>query len=356
MRILQDYIAKTVLLTTVMALLLLVGIDLLFLTVQELRRVGDSSDYTVAVVFQYIALSVPKRLYFMFPMASLLGALMGLGLLASSNELVVMQASGISTSRIAWAVMRVALVLTLLLTAIGDVIAPKAEILAKNLRERALHGNNALWTPQGTWVRNGSDFILIRHILPGNRLTGIIRYQFDEHGLLQRAITANQAIYNVTRGTWLVQGVRQTQLIETGLKTKFSPEQEWKAFLEPQLLNVLVIDPDDLSLKGLVDYISYLKTNGLGYANYELEFWKKIFQPISAMVMVFITVPFIFGPLRSATMGLRLVSGIFVGFFFYLFNELFGPLSVVYAFPTWLAAAFPSLLFGFVGWLILRRT
>jgi len=353
MRILQDYIAKTVLTTTVVAVILLVGIDLLFLTIQELRRVGDG-DYTVAIVFQYIALSVPKRLYFMFPMASLLGALVGLGLLASSNELMVMQASGISTSRIAWAVMRVALVLTLLITVIGDVIAPKAETLGKNLRERALHGNQALWTPQGTWVRNGQDFILIRHIFPGGRLSGIIRYQFDEHGVLHRAITANQGIYNVAKNAWLMQGVRQTQLFQDRLKTKTWPEQEWKIFIEPQVLSVLVIEPENLSLFGLMDYINYLKTNGLGYANYELAFWKKIFQPISAMVMVFVAIPFIFGPLRSSTMGLRLVAGIFVGFLFYLFNELFGPLSVVYALPTWLAAAIPSLFFGGLSVIILR--
>lgn len=354
MRILQDYIAKTVFSTTLITVFLVLGIDLLFLTMEELRRVGDG-DYTVSMVFQYVALSAPAHLYFMFPMTSLLGALTGLSLLASSNELVVMQASGISISRIAWAVLRVALALTVLVTVIGDVIAPRAETLAQSMRERALNGNQALVTPQGTWVRNGRDFILIRNIFPGSRLTGIIRYQFDEQGVLHSATTANQAIYNPNKEIWLLQGVRQTELFHDKLKTQEWPEQEWKVFIEANLLSVLVVEPENLSLRGLMEYMNYLRSNGLGYANYELAFWKKIFQPISAMVMVFVAVPFVFGPLRSATMGLRLVAGIAVGFLFYLFNELFGPLSVVYAFPTWLAAAIPSLFFGFLALVILRR-
>ncbi len=47
----------------------------------------------------YTLLSVPKDVQIFFPMAALLGALLGLGMLAQRSELVVMQASGFTVCR-----------------------------------------------------------------------------------------------------------------------------------------------------------------------------------------------------------------------------------------------------------------
>jgi lipopolysaccharide export system permease protein len=86
-----------------------------------------------------------------------------------------------------------------------------------------------------------------------------------------------------------------------------------------------------------------------------LIFWKKILMPVSVVIMVLLGIPFIFGPLRQSSLGLRLLAGIVIGFIFYLSSEIFGPLSLVYAFPPFLAAAAPLVLFAGAGYAILRK-
>ena len=105
----------------------------------------------------------------------------------------------------------------------------------------------------------------------------------------------------------------------------------------------------------LYEYIQYQKKNDLRYQVSALNFWQRIFQPLGTCVMLFLAIPFIFGPLRSVTMGLRLVSGVVVGFSFYILNQFFGPFSLVYHVPPFLAALTPSLLFLVLGLFFVRR-
>ena len=71
--------------------------------------------------------------------------------------------------------------------------------------------------------------------------------------------------------------------------------------------------------------------------------------------MVFLVIPCIFGPLRSATLGLRMIVAVAMGFGFYILNSFFGPMSIVYQFPPFLAATLPSLLFLCAGIILVKR-
>ena len=354
MHILSRYIGKTVFFTTLLTAFLVVSIDMLFLIVNELRAVGEG-DYTVFKAVQYILLVSPSRLYFIFPMASLIGALLGLGLLAGHSELIVMRSAGVSILQISGAVLRAALVLIKLVTLIGEFVVPHTVRYAEIFRENAIAGEQTLTTPQGTWVRSGKNFIRIKQILPNGELLGIIRYEFDQANQLKNTAYAERAEYLSATNQWKVYNIKQTNLDQKPVTVEHVAEQEWNFDLQPRLLNVLVEQPDSLSVVGLYNYINYLQDNNLRAQEYILTFWKKIWQPFATLVMVFIAIPVIFGPLRSATMGLRLLTGVLLGFGFYILNQLFGPLSLVYSpFPPLLAAMLPSLLFA-VGAVVLFR-
>ena len=191
MRIIPNYIGRTILFTTLLATFLIINIDMLFLLVNELRAMGEG-EYTLWKVVQYIFLVSPERLYFIFPMASLVGALMGLGLLAGHSELIVMRSGGVSLLQITWAVLRAALLLVLLITLFGELVVPHTVRYAEILREKAVSGDQTVITPQGTWIRDGENFVRIKQILPQGELLDVIRYEFNHQRELQTATYAKR--------------------------------------------------------------------------------------------------------------------------------------------------------------------
>ncbi len=131
----------------------------------------------------------------------------------------------------------------------------------------------------------------------------------------------------------------------------------WKTNLTPDKLGVVALDPDALSISGLHNYVKYLKSSGQDSGRYQLNMWSKIFQPLSVAVMMLMALSFIFGPLRSVPMGVRVVTGISFGFVFYVLDQIFGPLTLVYGIPPVVGALLPSGLFFLISlWLMMRKS
>lgn len=131
---------------------------------------------------------------------------------------------------------------------------------------------------------------------------------------------------------------------------------QWNAALTPDKLSVATVKPEALSIQGLVEYVDYLDNNQQDAVRYELALWRKVVQPISVGVMLLMAFSFIFGPLRSTTMGARIIMGTLTGFGFFIANQLFGPFAMVYNLPPLLGALLPSFLFAAVATYLLRRS
>ena len=116
------------------------------------------------------------------------------------------------------------------------------------------------------------------------------------------------------------------------------------------------VKPEALSFTGLWSYLGYLQQNEQDTSTYELALWRKIMQPVSIAVMLLVALSFIFGPLRTVTMGARIIMGVITGITFHLTNEIFGPVVMVYQIPAVVGAVLPSLLFiGFATYLLNKR-
>ncbi|HEY0209236.1 LPS export ABC transporter permease LptG [Acerihabitans sp.] len=341
--VLDRYIGKTIFNTIMMTLFMLVSLSGIIKFVDQLRKVGQG-DYSAAGAGLYTLLSVPKDIEIFFPMAALLGALMGLGTLASRSELVVMQASGFTRMQIAAAVMKTAIPLVLLTMAIGEWVAPQGEQMARNFRSQSLYAGSMLSVQNGLWAKDGSDFIYIERVVSNNQLSGVNIYHFNHENRLQTLRYAASATF--TDGTWRLAQVDESDLSDpqqiTGRQTLSG---EWKTNLTPDKLGVVALNPDSLSISGLYDYVRYLKQSGQEASRYQLNMWSKIFSPFSVAVMMLMALSFIFGPLRSVAMGVRMVTGISFGFLFYVLDQIFGPLSLVYNMPPLFGALLPSMAF-----------
>ncbi|KQN60872.1 MULTISPECIES: LPS export ABC transporter permease LptG [Rahnella] len=351
--VLDRYIGRTIFNTIMMTLFMLVSLSGIIKFVDQLRKVGQGG-YSAAGAGLYTLLSVPKDIEIFFPMAALLGALLGLGTLATRSELVVMQASGFTRMQIAASVMKTAIPLVLLTMAIGEWVAPQGEQMARNYRAQQMYGGSLLSTQNGLWAKDGHDFIYIERVAGEKELTGVNIYHFDDQNKLQSVRYASSATFD--NGEWKLSQVDESDLTDklqiTGSQTLSGV---WKTNLTPDKLGVVALDPDALSISGLYNYVKYLKQSGQESKRYQLNMWSKIFSPLSVAVMMLMALSFIFGPLRSVPMGVRVVTGICFGFLFYVLDQIFGPLSLVYSIPPILGALLPSGLFLVISMYLLLK-
>lgn len=352
-KLLDWYIARTLMSTVTMTLSVLVGLSALIKFVEQLRKLGEG-DYDMTVAALYVLLSLPRDIEQFFPMATLLGALIGMGALASNSELVVMQASGLSRWNIIVSAMKSAILMIIAVMAIGEFVTPESEAKAKQIRTEAISGGSLFRSDQLVWAKDGDDFVSIGQVVSSNILRNVTVYRFTQTKLLEQTVNARQAVYNNEQG-WQFQGVTVTTFTPEFIDIAELDTAAWRSTLSPDKLGVVTVKPEALSVRGLNDYVSYLENNRQDSSRYELAFWRKVFQPIAVAVMLLMALSFIFGPLRSVSMGARVIMGVLTGFGFFITNEVFGPLSLVYQLPPALGALLPSLVFAGVAGLLLRR-
>lgn len=354
MKQLDLYLGKTVAYTMLLASLGLVGLFVVFTFLDQMEDV--KRDYTILTVVQYVLYSIPRMFYETVPYAALIGCLTGLGLLANGSELIVMRSSGVSTWQISWGVMKPALVFVLLGLLVGELVLPDFERTARVIREDAMEDDI---TPQGGfWYREGNKYMHFNTVSHEGRLGNINQYFLNEDKKLSRALWAESAVYHAEedRGYWLLANVIMTNL-SAGMKTEQRlDELKWNTTLTPDILNTeILVEPDRMSIRELSAKIDYMRSQGLNTGKFEVGFWAKLFQPIASLSLVFIAISFVFGPLREATMGMRVVSGLIVSILFKFVQDLLSPASLVFGFPPLLASLVPILLCLGIGYLLLKR-
>ncbi|WP_110948645.1 LPS export ABC transporter permease LptG [Pseudomonas bohemica] len=345
------YIGKSVFMAILAVLGIILGLASLFAFIDEMADISDT--YTFWDAGSFVFMTAPRRLYDMLPMAALIGCLIGLGALASSSELTIMRAAGVSIGRIVWAVMKPMLVLMIAGLLIGEYVAPVTEAQAQAARSLVQGTGDAQSARHGLWHRQGDEFIHINTVQPNGLLYGVTRYRFDDQRHMISASFAKQANYKTDY--WQLKDVATTVFHEGRTEVVNSPEERWNIALSPQLLSTVVLPPESLSMTGLYGYAHYLADQGLANGRYWLAFYTKILQPLVTVALVLMAISFIFGPLRSVTLGQRVFTGVLVGFTFRIAQDLLGPSSLVFGFSPLFAVLVPAGICALAGIWLLRR-
>jgi lipopolysaccharide export system permease protein len=360
---LARYVSRSVLGAMLLILFLLVGLDIVFSFIGELQ--GLRGGYRAPQAFLFAVLCEPGDAYQLLPIAALVGGIVGLGMLASSSELTVMRAAGVSIGRIVWWVLKPALLLVVLGVLLAQYIVPVAQQQAE-LGKAIAQGQSYTAAAQvnGYWHREGNRFVQIDVVRPDGVLQGINRFELDASGHLAALSLADSATYQGSgQGDgqggqgWQLQGVQETRLLPDG---RAQPGRQatvaWSSELTPDFLRLATVDPGFLSLTHLYSFAHHLSRQGLDAGPYFLEFWKKLLAPLATISMVLIACSFIFGPLRSVTMGLRILAGVMAGLLFRYGQDFFGYASLVYHFSPIVAAALPIAICLVIGGVAIART
>lgn len=353
MKLFDRYLARTVIATTLIVALVLVGLYTFFSFIAELKNVGVG-DYSLFTAALTVLLEAPQGLYEIFPVIVLLGTLMGLGGLAAGSELVVLRASGVSVLRLTGSALQAGLILAVACFWVGDWLAPQGAQLAQQVRATAHSGDAAAQSGQSLWLRQGADFMHINRLLTDSHVVGMQIYQEGPGPRLSRIITAQHARYQ--NGHWRLRDVTVTRFRGDSVTVDNEAQRDVAAAIKPNLLKLFVVQPQNLSTLGLYRYAAFLRQNHLDASRYMVAFWRKLATPVMVLVMMVLAVPFALGQLRSAGVGQRLFIGVLAGLGFYTFNEIVANTGQVMGLTPWVTAWAPTLLLGGLALWRLRVT
>ena len=310
----------------------------------EVKSVGQGS-YQFQHAILFVLLRMPGRVYELMPVAVLIGALYALSTLARHSEITVLRASGMSTGRLLLCLVQVALLFAALTFIIGEVVAPPAERTAQQLRMRERGKTVGQDLRSGLWVKDERNFINVQTVLPDTRLRGVRIYDFDAGGRLRSVTEAREGQY-LPPASWRLSGVVQTVLEGDKARIVEMPDMEWRSALNPDILSVLMVSPERMSLLHLSTYIKHLAENRQKTQRYDIALWKKVVYPLAALVMVALALPFGYTHNRVGGVSLKIFAGVMLGIFFHLLNGLFSNLGAINSWSPALSAIAPSALFS----------
>lgn len=343
MKILDRYLAHEILGGTLLVFSALLVLFAFFDLIHELTFLGRGN-YGVLQILGFVALNVPGHVYELFPVAVLIGTLFALAQLAHHSELTVMRVSGVSVLRLALSALRVGLLFVLLAFVVGEFVVPVSERTAIQLRTRAMSTVVAQDFRSGLWMRDGTSFVNVREVLPDSTLVGIRIYEFDAAYNL-RSISYAAEGRHLRDMSWRLKDVEQTHFQGDSVRVSRLPEAYWRSVLNPDMLGLLLVVPEQMSAATLYAYLRHLSENNQSTARYEIALWSKFVYPLAALVMMLLAVPFALHQPRAGGVAGRVFAGIMLGLAFHLMNRVFANLGLLQNWPPVFAAVFPTLSF-----------
>ena len=351
------YLSREIYAATAFVLVAFLGLFAFFDLINELRDVGRGG-YRLTHAFGFVGLSVPGHLYELGPIAVLIGTLYALSHLASNSEFTVMRTAGFSPSHAARTLARIGIPFVLIIVAVGELVTPYAERAAQQLRLVSLGAIIAQEFRSGLWVRADSRFVNVRTVRPDSTLEGVLMYEFDDEYRLRAISEAKTGRYAGNR-IWMLEDVTQTRFADAGTRVLHIAEMEWESVLTPEVLSVLMVEPQKMSAWNLFQYMRHLGANKQRTDRYEIAMWKKVFYPFAALVMMALALPFGYVHARHGGVGVKVFSGIMLGILFHGLNTLFSHVGLLQHWAPLYAAMLPSLVFMIAAigmmWWVERR-
>ena len=352
MNILDRYIIKTVIYSTFLFLLIILSLYGFISLADSFKYVGKGS-FEMIDAFYYTFLTLPRRMYQLFPFSVLLGAMMGLGTLNSHNELVAIRAAGVSIAKVIFSVMKAAFFLAVFIFIVGEYIIPVTEKMAENHWTMQTRGTVSTVSEDAIWIRDKDTFTKIHSITSDKTLGKLSIFTFNEDKTLKVSTLAASARYDGE--DWILKDIKQTFITRDKVITNQIDQARWPTLLDLELVDVIISRLENLSAFGLYRYSSYLDANNLESNQYWLAFWNKMVQPFSIAAMLLLSVPFVFSSSRTSNAGTRLMIGVFIGVIFTIANKITAQFGLVYDINPLVSASLITISAFFIASILIRR-
>ena len=354
MNILDRYLYRTVLIYTSMAMAVLLTLGALFVFISQQGDIGVGG-YSAGDAFLFTLLNLPQQAFELLPIGAMIGALMGLGNLASGSELVVTRASGVSVWRIAWPVGLAGLTLALIMYGMGEYAAPPLAQFAKREKTTAKLEDVSFAGSSSAWVKDGNLILRVQTGEVDRAFGGVSLFQLDGATKL-RSIQRAERISVADPGRWSLHNVATTRFGDEHIDSDLASGIMMQSTVNPEFLGLAATDPQLLTLRGLASYIDHLRRNSLDTASYEIGYWSRIARLFAVIVVTLLALPFVFGPLRTTGAGTRTVIGVMLGVVFFLITGTIEKGGQIFGLNPALVGWLPTATIGLCTLIAIART
>ena len=342
MKIRDRYINKTLRNYTLVVLLIWLSIYSFFNFLGELDRIGQA-DYTVLEAIKYIFLQVPEVIYKQASPIILLGCVLGMGYLATTNQLVVLQASGNSVIKLTALTIRTALIFVFMIIAFGEYIAPIASEEAEKGRTKALGQSFASQNQEGFWIREGGNYLNVEKNIDGNHFVGVTIIEVKSNKITS-VVKSEDATFDGKSlkmdNTDIFSINDSTDIDEISLKERNSYNKI--VSFDQDLINSLKKEPDELTTRNIYKQIQFLSDNKLNSGIYKVELYKRAIKPITLVAMILLAMLFVFGSTRDVTLGRKIFFGVSLGLSFEMLSRIGGAMALSLDFNPMISAVLPT--------------
>ncbi|MHB1200010.1 MAG: LPS export ABC transporter permease LptG [Polaromonas sp.] len=348
----------------------------------ELQYLGKNNDpsataniYQLKHALLYVTLRIPNRLYELLPISVLIGTIFVMTRLAQSSEYTILRTSGLDPWRALKLLLALGAFFVVFSFVVGDYVAPASERAAQLLKAR--YQGKITVGRTGAWLKEKQTYntyvVNVKELSPDNEMRGVEIFEFDNKGLIVSTTQAPVALFASANDAWQLQQASRTEFDirtdpadtakaqESAKVTRSTVDSfRWPTGLSAEMVSVALLDPERMGTIDLFNYIRHLNANGQTTQRYEIGFWKKVFYPLSCLVMVILALPFAYLHFRSGGIAGSVFVGVMIGISFFLLNNVFGYIGNLQNWQPWLAAAAPGLLYmaaslGAFGWLVFRH-
>mgnify|MGYP002776445280 CR=1 FL=1 len=337
--------------------------------VEEAQQVGRyaAQGYTLLHAFTYVTLLLPSHLYELMPIAVLIGTIFVMARLAQSSEYTILRTSGLGPGRALKTLLLLGAGFVVLTFALGDYASPLADRTGQLLKAR--YTGRITIGHTGAWLKERMAYsqfaVNVGELASDGKLRSVRVFEFDNQGFLVSTMQAQSATIVEDSDAWQLQQVQRTEFAPHGASSSkiehlALPILHWPNHISAEMVAAALLKPERMSTIDLFQYIGHLQNNAQTAQRYEIEFWKKVFYPLSCLVMVVLALPFAYLHFRSGGIAGYVFGGVMAGISFFLLNNVFGYMGNLQNWQPWLTAALPGLIYTVLsltafGWLVLRR-
>jgi lipopolysaccharide export system permease protein len=356
MKILDRYIAKTLLKYSLSVMVILVGIFAFFKFLEEIENIGRAS-YTLVDALTYVGLLIPSMTYMLSSLIILLGAILGLGYLASNSEIIVMRGAGIPVTEITKTTLKISIVFVVIMAIFGEFVAPMSTDYAKQYRAKALGQRVVTSNQQGFWIKDSNHFIHVDRNIDGQVFNKVTLIKLNNPSELDSVVYSDSAKFNgktvelQQSEAYQIDTSKPIAIIDKQLLQKYMTEVTF----DQELIQSLKKEPKALSTWKLFKQVNFLSNNDLSSDAYEVELYSRLMKPFTLIAMIILSIPFVFGSLRDSTLGRKIFMGVVIGLFFELSSRVGGMLSLKFDLNHLLSASLPTAVVFIVAMLMLYR-
>ncbi len=337
---------------------ILVGMTLVLTMLAVLSESGKILGHAgngEAQVWRYISLRVPQIIGFATPYAVLLGTIVTSWQLNQNGEVIALKGAGMSAHQVLAPLLVASFGVAALSFAFNDRVVSRATAV---LTQWQLVDYGALPIDRGVranvWVRDGDDLIQVDQVKgrgDGATLGGVTIYD-RAGGRLVSIITAPRGVRD--GDGWRISPARHFE-VASGRQV-ISPALHVADGVRPDQFTLATVDPDSLSFGALHSAIGDLADAGRPTKALEGSEWHKLSGPLSAVLMPLLGAVAAFGLARSGQLFVRAVIGMSLGFAYFVADNFALAMGNLGAYPPFLAAWAPFLMFLLIGESVLVRT